>query len=56
MEKILNHSLKDKVEAAYQRSQLTEQRRPIMEEWWALCSSGLGVEKDNVEPMRKRKG
>jgi len=56
MEKILNHSLKDKVEAAYQRSQLTEQRRPIMEEWWALCSSRLDTERDNVEPMRKRKG
>ena len=55
MEKILNHSLRDKVEAAYQRSQLTEQRRPIMEEWWEFCSSRLDAEKDNVEPMRKRK-
>ena len=52
MEKILNHSLKDKVEAAYQRSQLTEQRTArSWTEWWAFCSSSLDVEKDNVEPV-----
>ena len=55
MEKVLNHSLKDKVEAAYQRSQLTEQRAPIMEAWWEYCSSKVGKKENKVVPLKRRK-
>lgn len=36
-EKALAHGLKDKAEAAYQRSNLLELRRPLMEAWAAFC-------------------
>ncbi|MGI4977206.1 MAG: tyrosine-type recombinase/integrase [Janthinobacterium lividum] len=38
VEAALAHTLKDKVEAAYQRSDLMERRRPLMEEWATFCT------------------
>ncbi|MCK8788114.1 integrase arm-type DNA-binding domain-containing protein [Roseomonas sp. NAR14] len=37
VEKALAHSVRDKVEAAYQRADMLERRRPLMEEWAAWC-------------------
>lgn len=37
VEAALAHTLKDKVEAAYARTDLLERRRPLMEEWAAHC-------------------
>ncbi len=39
VEAALAHTLKDKVEAAYQRSDLMERRRPLMEDWATFCSA-----------------
>lgn len=39
VEAALAHTLKDKVEAAYQRSDLMERRRPLMEEWATFCAA-----------------
>ncbi|MGI4940412.1 MAG: tyrosine-type recombinase/integrase [Janthinobacterium lividum] len=49
VEAALAHTLKDKVEAAYQRSDLMERRRPLMDEWASFCTTG----KSNrmVEPV-----
>ena len=38
VEAALAHSLRDKVEAAYQRSDLLERRRPLMEAWGKWCA------------------
>ncbi len=40
VEAALAHTLKDKVEAAYQRSDLMERRRPLMEDWATFCTAG----------------
>ncbi|MGI4944435.1 MAG: tyrosine-type recombinase/integrase, partial [Janthinobacterium lividum] len=40
VEAALAHTLKDKVEAAYQRSDLMERRRPLMEDWASSCTAG----------------
>jgi integrase len=40
-EAALAHTLKDKVEAAYQRGDLLEKRRRLMEEWAAFCSEPM---------------
>ncbi|MDO8910698.1 MAG: tyrosine-type recombinase/integrase [Phenylobacterium sp.] len=42
-EKALAHGLKDKAEAAYQRSNLLEQRRPLMEAWARFCDGLVNV-------------
>jgi integrase len=39
IERALAHTLKDKVEAAYARSDLLEKRRPLMEAWAEWCIS-----------------
>jgi integrase len=38
VERALAHSIKDKAEAAYARSDLLEKRRPLMEAWGEQCS------------------
>jgi integrase len=40
-EAALAHALRDKVEAAYQRGDLLEKRRRLMEEWAAFCSKPM---------------
>jgi integrase len=47
-EAALAHTLKDKVEAAYARSDLLDKRRPLMEAWGAFCAKPLKVGGDNV--------
>ena len=37
VEAALSHTLRDKVEAAYARTDLLERRRPLMEEWGKQC-------------------
>lgn len=39
VEAALAHTIRDKVEAAYARTDLLERRRPMMEEWGRWCSS-----------------
>lgn len=41
LELCLAHSVGSDVQQAYQRSQLREKRRPIMEAWAAFCCSGI---------------
>ncbi len=50
VEAALAHTLKDKVEAAYQRSDLMERRRPLMEEWATFCTAG--ARDGTVVPIR----
>jgi integrase len=50
VEAALAHTIKDKVEAAYQRSDLLERRRPLMEAWGAFCTRPAG---GNVIPLRR---
>jgi integrase len=48
----LAHSLKDKVEAAYQRSDLLDKRRKLMDEWSEFCLNGNNT--DEVIPLKKK--
>ena len=41
-EAALAHVLKDKTEAAYQRGDLFEKRRRLMDAWGRYCMSGAG--------------
>ncbi|HYZ24482.1 MAG TPA: hypothetical protein VE690_20205, partial [Rhodopila sp.] len=40
VERALAHTIKDKAEAAYARSDLLEKRRPLMEGWGEWCLRG----------------
>lgn len=51
-EAALAHVVRDKVEAAYQRSDIFERRRPLMAEWAAFCGRAEQVDAD-VVPMRR---
>jgi integrase len=42
-EAALAHTLRDKTEAAYNRTALVEQRREIMERWAAFCYGITGI-------------
>jgi integrase len=50
VEAALAHSIRDKVEAAYQRSDLLERRRPLMEAWGTFCTRPAG---GNVIPLHR---
>jgi integrase len=50
-EAALAHALKDKTEAAYQRADLLERRRKLMEMWAGYCASGASM--GNVSAIRK---
>lgn len=39
----LAHQLKDKVEAAYNRSNLLDKRRPLMNDWAEFCSGATAT-------------
>ena len=41
IEAALAHTLKDRVEAAYARTDLVERRRPLMTEWAKHCGAGM---------------
>ena len=51
-EAALAHSVKDKTEAAYQRGDLFEKRRKLMDQWAQYCLQGK--EKAKVVPIRKK--
>lgn len=42
-EKALAHTVSNKVEAAYHRTDLLEQRRPMMEAWASFCGSAEAI-------------
>lgn len=50
-ERALAHTTKDKTEAAYQRGDLFEKRRHLMEAWAAFCGEEVGAA-NNVTPLR----
>jgi integrase len=51
-EAALAHSIRDKTEAAYQRGDLFEKRRQLMDQWMQYCLKGKG--KAKVVPIRKK--
>jgi integrase len=51
-EAALAHTLRDKVEAAYQRGDLMEKRRRLMGEWAAFCARPAPA--GEVVPIRAR--
>jgi integrase len=53
-EAALAHTLKDKVEAAYARSDLLDKRRPLMETWATFCSTPTGALGDDVVAIAAR--
>lgn len=63
VERALAHTVKDKVEAAYARSDLLEKRRPLMEAWgnWCLQPANIakvrsaGLERSDGSEERQRK-
>lgn len=53
-EMALAHTIKDKSEAAYRRSDMLERRARLMQDWATYCGT-VPAEADNVTPIRKRK-
>jgi integrase len=53
VEMALAHSVGDKVEAAYRRSDLFEKRRRLMAEWPIFCNTPKAAARDKVIPMRQ---
>ncbi|MBN9452930.1 MAG: integrase arm-type DNA-binding domain-containing protein [Bosea sp.] len=51
IEQALAHQLKDKVEAAYRRSDALEKRRRLMDAWAGFCSRPPAVKGDNVTAL-----
>ena len=51
-EAALDHSVRDKTEAAYQRGDLFEKRRELMDQWAQYCLKGNA--KARVVPIRKQ--
>lgn len=54
-EAALAHTVKDKAEAAYARSDLLEKRRKLMEAWATFCTTPPVISA-SVTPMRKKAG
>ena len=54
-EMALAHTIKDKSEAAYRRSDMLERRARLMQDWATYCGT-IPVAADNVTPIRKRTG
>lgn len=48
-ERALSHSVKDKVEAAYHRTDLLEQRRSMMQAWSDFCSGAVSKQSSMAE-------
>ena len=51
-EAALAHTLKDKTEAAYQRGDMFEKRRRLMDAWSTYCTKGKKA--GDVVPLKKR--
>ena len=52
-EKALAHAVRNKVEAAYQRGDLFDKRRKLMDAWGLYCRSKASV-KSNVTSIHRR--
>ena len=52
-EKALAHAVRNKVEAAYQRGDLFDKRRKLMDAWALYCRSAVGP-KSNVTSIHRR--
>jgi integrase len=50
-ERALAHTVQNKVEAAYHRTDLIDQRRPMMEAWAEFCSSGRKREESGNQQL-----
>lgn len=53
-EMALAHTIQDKSEAAYRRSDMLERRARLMQDWASYCGT-VPVESDKVTPIRKRR-
>ena len=53
IEHALAHKLKDKAEAAYQRGDMFEKRKGLMEDWARYCGTVRTASADNVVSIRK---
>lgn len=54
VEAAMAHTIKDKAEAAYRRSDALERRARLMQDWATYCGTEP-AKADNVTPIRKRK-
>jgi integrase len=52
VEMALAHTVSDKVEAAYRRTDLFEKRRRLMQQWATFCITAPTQQKNNVTPLR----
>lgn len=55
VEQAMAHTIKDKAEAAYRRSDALERRARLMQEWATYCRTPP-AKADNVTPIRKKSG
>ncbi|MSO66057.1 MAG: site-specific integrase [Alphaproteobacteria bacterium] len=53
-ERALAHAVADKTERAYQRDDLLEKRRKLMEVWAKYCGSPAAANTGNVTPLRRK--
>ena len=51
-EMALAHTISDKTMAAYNRSDLFERRRRLMQQWATFCDTAAGGRQSNVELLR----
>jgi integrase len=52
VEAALAHTVGNKVEAAYRRSDLFEKRRPLMQQWGSFCDQQVADDSTTVVPLR----
>ena len=53
IEAALAHTIGNKVEAAYQRGDMFEKRRRLMQQWATFCTTAPAQASSNVAPMRR---
>jgi integrase len=53
VEMALAHTVGDKVEAAYRRSDMFDRRRKLMKSWAAFCTTWSGEAQSTVAPLRR---
>lgn len=54
IETALAHTIGNKVETAYQRGDLFEKRRRLMQQWATFCASAPTRRESNVTTLRSR--
>jgi hypothetical protein len=55
VEKVLAHTVADKVEAAYRRGDLFDKRRRLMADWSRYCALPAVKAGGTVTPLRRRR-